>query len=386
MNSGERDYSLMCPPGVPESNRWGGPPGPRPTPSSAFVDRSKKPARGPAADQGVCPTGLLAVLICLAGSIASAAPIDGTVTNRTTGKPQPGATVTLYKITQNGPESLESVKSDAAGKFTIQQNPPGPRLLQGAYDGVTYAHMLPPGAPSTGVALDVYNSSRQPGAALVSQHMLFFEPNGGKLTVDEMFVWNNSGKTTFNDPDGGTLRFYAPTDSKSIQVNCTAPGGMPIRSAPRPAGQTDVFKVDCPIKPGETNIEVNYTMPFNSPGTFDGKAFFKGGPTSLIVPEGVQLKGEGLETRTPPPQFKGSIYQTTQAAFKVEIEGSGVLKQPQASESEQGAPQISFVLPKLYAKLPWILTLSFSILALGFVLLYRAGQPVVSVKKSGKKK
>ena len=104
------------------------------------------------------------------------------------------------------------------------------------------------------------------------------------------------------------------------------------------------------------------------------------------MPEGVQLKGEGLETRTPPPQFKGSIYQTTQAAFKVEIEGSGVLKQPQASESEQGAPQISFVLPKLYAKLPWILTLSFSILALGFVLLYRAGQPVVSVKKSGKKK
>src|SRR5216684_412289 len=37
-------------------------------------------------------------------SIVSGA-IDGTVTNRTTGKPQPGATITLYKITQNGPES-----------------------------------------------------------------------------------------------------------------------------------------------------------------------------------------------------------------------------------------------------------------------------------------
>jgi hypothetical protein len=103
---------------------------------------------------------MFATVICFVASIASAA-IDGTVTNRTTGKPQPGATVTLYKITQNGPESLESVKSDAAGKFSIAQNPPGPRLLQSAYDGVTYAHMLPPGTPSTGVALDVYNSSKK---------------------------------------------------------------------------------------------------------------------------------------------------------------------------------------------------------------------------------
>jgi hypothetical protein len=31
-------------------------PGPRPTPSSAFPLGSKKPAGGPAADQGVCPT------------------------------------------------------------------------------------------------------------------------------------------------------------------------------------------------------------------------------------------------------------------------------------------------------------------------------------------
>ena len=59
------------------------------------------------------------LLLCLA-ALASAA-VDGTVTNRTTGKPQPGATVTLYKLGQNGLESIESVKSDAAGKFRIDQ-------------------------------------------------------------------------------------------------------------------------------------------------------------------------------------------------------------------------------------------------------------------------
>ena len=44
------------------------------------------------------------------------------MTNRTTGKPQPGATVALYKLgTQNGLELIDQAKSDAQGNFTINQ-------------------------------------------------------------------------------------------------------------------------------------------------------------------------------------------------------------------------------------------------------------------------
>src|SRR6185436_1154746 len=268
---------------------------------------------------------------------------------------------------QSGLESIESVKSDAAGKFRIDQNLKGPRLLQSAYDGVTYNHMLPPGAPETGVALEVYNSAKQPGGAKVMQHMLILEPAGNQLAVSEGFIWLNTGKTTYHDPDSGTLRFYAPPGAKGIQVNATAPQGMPIRTAPSATGQPDVYKIAFPIKPGETNIHLNYTMPFTSPGTFEGRVFYKGGPTSVIVPEGVSLKGQGLESRGQEPRTKATIYQTTETSFKVEIEGSGELKRGEAAESgEQSGPQMQFVLPKLYDKLYWVLALSFSILLLGF--------------------
>src|SRR5215470_5783024 len=150
----------------------------------------------------------IALAIWLSLALLASAAVDGTVTNGTTGKPQPGATVTLYKLGQNGLESVESVKSDAAGKFRIDQNLQGPRLLQSAYDGVTYNHMLPPGAPTNGVALDVYNSSKQQGGARVIEHMMLFEPSGSQMAVSESYVWNNDGTTTFNDPQGGTLRFY----------------------------------------------------------------------------------------------------------------------------------------------------------------------------------
>ena len=59
--------------------------------------------------------------------LRSHAAVDGTVINQTTGKPQPGATVTLYKL---GPDRSRSdrpgVKSDAQGKFTINQTRTGP--------------------------------------------------------------------------------------------------------------------------------------------------------------------------------------------------------------------------------------------------------------------
>jgi hypothetical protein len=309
--------------------------------------------------------------------------VDGIVMNRTTDKPQPGATVTLYKLGQNGLESVESVKSDAAGKFRIDQNLQGPRLVQTAYDGVTYNHMLPPGRPSTGLSLDVYNAIKQPGAAKVMQHMVLLEPGGTEMSVRETYFWMNTGKTTFYDPAGGGVRFYAPVESKAIQVSVTAPQGQPIRRAPEATGVPDVYKIDFPIKPGESTIDLTYTLPFTSPGTFTGKVFYKGGPTSFIVPQGVTVKGAGLESKGQEPRFKASIYQTTAASYKLELEGTGVMqREPAAAESEEKGPQIQFVLPKLYTKLYWVLALSFSILLLGFVLLYRAGQtPAASSPK-----
>jgi len=77
--------------------------------------------------------------------------------------------------------------------------------------------------------------------------------------------------------------------------------------------------------------------------------FYKGGPTSVIVPQGVSLKGENLESRGQEPRTKASIYQTKETSFKVEIEGSGELKRgKRPNEAER--PQIQFVCPSSTTK------------------------------------
>ena len=87
--------------------------------------------------------------------------VDGVVNNGTTGKPQPSVLITLVQPGQGGMQTIATVKSDSEGKFKIDKEyPPGPLLLQAVYGGVVYTQPLPPGTPTTGVALRARIPSR----------------------------------------------------------------------------------------------------------------------------------------------------------------------------------------------------------------------------------
>src|SRR5689334_7533297 len=143
------------------------------------------------------------ILPLLVVTAAAHAAVTGVVINRSTGKPQPGATVALNQLAQQaGITLIDQAKSDSQGRFSIATDPKGgPHLLRTAYDGVTYNHMLPPGSPTTDITLDVYNASKSPGGAKVGKHMILLEPNGGQMTVSETLFVNNTGKTAWNNPD-----------------------------------------------------------------------------------------------------------------------------------------------------------------------------------------
>ena len=73
------------------------------------------------------------------------------------------------------------------------------------------------------------------------------------------------------------MRFWLPEEAKGIvQVNATAPGGMPVqREASKPA-KANVYKLDFPVKPGETRFDLRYMVPFQESGTFTGKVLYQG--------------------------------------------------------------------------------------------------------------
>jgi hypothetical protein len=303
------------------------------------------------------------------------------VTNQTTGKPQAGATVALYKVaTVTGPELIDQAKSDAQGKFSINQTVqgPGPALIRTAFDGVTYNHMLPPGSPTAGLAIEVFNASKQPGAAKIEKHMILFEPSAGQVAVSETFLFKNEGKTAWNDPDVGTLKFFLPAGAGKPDARATAPGGMPLGAPVVKTAKPDVFAVDFAIKPGDTRIDVTYTRPYAEGADLDGKVVSKDENTYLVVPNGIALKGDGLNDLGTEPRSQAHIFGVTTAAYKVQLTGAVAAAPPEAAgdqAADDAGPRIEQIMPRVNTKTVSILIVALGILALGFALLYRAKAP-----------
>jgi hypothetical protein len=314
-------------------------------------------------------------LAVVLATIPLMAAVDGVVINGTTGKPQAAATVSIYKFGDAGMESMETVKSDAQGKFAFQYTvPPGrPHLIQAAFEGVTYNKMLNPGAPSSGVQVEVFNAQPKPGDARVSQHMILFEPVDGKLIVSENVIYQNTGKTTYNDP-AGSFRFYLPKETNGkVKVMCAAPNGMPIEKSASPTKAANVYSVDFPIKPGETRFQLTFEMPMPEPAVFAGRILHKEGQTRLVTPKGVSLKSSAIQELGREPSTQAAIYSVKGEDFQVEIEGTGALREaaPESGAGEDG-PSIQEIMPRVYDRVHLVIGLASAILVLGFLLIYRS--------------
>jgi len=313
-----------------------------------------------------------------------AASIDGVVVNGSTGLPQPGVTITVSKMnaaTGMLSDTAGNAKTDVQGKFAFTTSVDGPTLLRATWDGVTYTRMLPPGTPSSGLSLDVYNSSKSPGAAKVDKHMLLFEPGGGQMTVNETFLLKNDGQVTWNDPKDGTLHFFLPDTHSKFQIRATAPGGVDVPATAAKSSKPDVYKVDFPIKPGETRFDLTYNVPYTLGSQYEGKIVTKDDNTYLIVPDGVTLTAEHLTDLGQEPRTKAHIFGLPGTAYNIQLTGAEVA----APDSTQGGaapdaagapdagagPEIEATMPRVFGEVKPILAIALGILGLGFALLYR---------------
>jgi hypothetical protein len=335
--------------------------------------RSQKPG-------GVLRGALAGILLA---TLPACAAISGVIVNGTTGKPEAGITVTLLKMTAKGPQPAGETKADAQGAFKLDQSVDGPTLVRATLDGVTYNHVLAPGMPSEGINLEVYNASKEPGEAKVSKHMLLFEPTGQQLVVNEAFIVSNTGKTAWNDPADGTLHIFLPrTIDGQAQISATPPGGQPLQQVAEKTGQPDVFKINFPMRPGETRVDVAYTLPYKEGEAFAGKVPSKDDSTYLIVPEGVTMKADDirgellsayLKDLGQEPRTRAHIYGLKGTDYKIEL--TGTVSERNADSDAQvdtsGQPQVQQIMPRIYTQTKLILPLALGILALGFILLYR---------------
>jgi hypothetical protein len=220
---------------------------------------------------------LALITICLLalGCFAAAQNITGTVTNGTTGKPASGVDVTLLALSQ-GMQEVGSAKTDAQGHFSFPapKDPQAPHMVRATYGGVGYfpqAGPLMPGA--TTAALTVYDSAKKIDGLAQTVEVNRLQSDGKQLDGIVLYALTNQSqppRTLANDK--GTFEIVLPAGAELETAQAKGPGGQPIATQPTPGSEKNHYLLTYPLRPGETQFQVSYHMPYSGEATFVPKA------------------------------------------------------------------------------------------------------------------
>jgi hypothetical protein len=228
------------------------------------------------------------VLLALPATALAAAPITGTVTNRTTGKPAAGDTVVLIRLAQGMQEATHTT-TDAKGHFTLDVPDDGLHLIRVTHDKTTYFQPAQPG--TTSVDVDVYNAAPKVKGVTTEAIVMRVQTDasGNNLNVVENFFLKNDSTPPTTQFSNEPFDFYLPEGAVIEGSAALAPGGMPLKNAPVPlSGNKYTFLF--PIRPGETRFQVTYHIPYS--GKMDFPVHIDGptGTVALMLPKSMKVQ------------------------------------------------------------------------------------------------
>ena len=231
-----------------------------------------------------------AALLCLIPSAFAASTLSGVVTNKTTNKPSAGDDVTLIKLAQGMQESTKT-KTDAKGRFKLEVPDDGMHLVRVTHDKANYFRPVQPGADS--VEVEVYNAAAKvQGVSYEADVMrIQSDPGGNGLRVVEHYFVKNESTPPMTQFSDRPFEFYLPAGAVMVGSAALAPGGMPVQAAPVPLGDApNHFAFIFPIRPGETQFQITYTLPYSGSFQFAPRPIMPTDTIAVMMPKSMTFK------------------------------------------------------------------------------------------------
>jgi hypothetical protein len=286
--------------------------------------------------------GLFLVLLpTLLVASASAQTLTGAVKNGTTNKPAAGDDVVLLSLAQ-GMEESGRAQTDAKGNFSVKlDNATNPHLVRVIHQGVTYHRMAPPG--TTSVELQVYDVSKKVDGISVTADVMRFQAQGSELQGIRLFAVNNASDPPRTQMSDQSFEFYLPEGAQVDQSMAMTAGGQPINSAPVPQKQKNRYAFVFPLRPGETQFQVSYHMPYSGEASFDPKTLYGAQHFVVVLPKTMQFSaglGASFKAMQDPRQSDAVVQVASNTtagqplAFK--ISGTGTMSD-EAEETKEGS-------------------------------------------------
>ncbi len=226
----------------------------------------------------------------MCSSVAFAAtPITGVVTNKTTGKPSVGDTVTLIRLAQGMQEATHTT-TDTHGHYTLNVPDDGLHLVRVTHDLANYFKPATPGTST--VDIDVYNAAAKVKGVTREAEVMRIETDASGTAlhvVDHFFVKNDSNPpmTQFSKQP---FDFWLPDGAVVEGSAAESPDGMPVRQAPVPLAEKNHYTFLFPIRPGETQFQITYTLPYTGKLAIEPKLTVPTDTVAVMIPKSMTFQ------------------------------------------------------------------------------------------------
>jgi len=283
----------------------------------------------------------LAIVVTALSAVAAAQNITGTVTNGTTGKPAAGDEVTLLSLSQ-GMQEVGSTKTDAQGKFSMAApaDQGVPHMVRVTHGGVNYFPQggpLMPGATAA-AAVTVYDTAKKLDGVSQTVEVDRFQTDGSQLQGIALFAIKNASDPPRALDADKTFEFVLPAGAEIDSGMAKSPGGQPLNTMPSEAEQKGHYAFSFPLRPGETQFQVSYHMPYSGEASFSPKPLAEVQHFVVMTPKSMTFTPKNTQRFQSMPDESGSgIMVATNAKpgedLSFKITGSGQFQ----AEGQQAA-------------------------------------------------
>lgn len=221
---------------------------------------------------------------------AYATTVTGTVTNKTTGRPDTSDPVVLLSLSQ-GMQEAGSAKPDAQGHFSINVPDNSMHLIRVDHQQASYYEPVPPG--TTHVDVTVYDAAAKVPGVKTEADVLRMETDSQGLHVIENYFVENDSKPPKTQFSSEAYPIYLPENAQIQGAQAEGPQGMPVSISPVPLAGKGHYAFVFPLRPGESRFGISYLIPYSGSMTFHAKVSLPTGNFAVMLPNSMSFHSPG---------------------------------------------------------------------------------------------
>jgi hypothetical protein len=285
-----------------------------------------------------------AVSLFLAGALAQAASVTGTVTDKTTGKPAAGDPVVLVDV-QAGMGDAAHATTDARGHYSLNLPGSGPYLIRVTHQGAGYFIAAPQGgAPGD---IPVYDVAAKIDGVSIEADVLEIETDNGQLRVTERYFVHNTSSPPRTQWSPRTFEIVLPAEAVVAGTAAQRPTGLPTSVKLDPDGPKGHYAFNFPIQPDEgeknTLFQIEYQVPYSGGKfTFHPQVTLPTQSIGILMPKSMTFAaGSGSVFQSVPedPNVQTFVAKNASPGKALEFTVSGSGSMPREAQGTASGPQ-----------------------------------------------